>query len=879
MLGSCGGGVDTVQNPFTGNGSSANQGPAAANQDVRDFEVNLWDNLKMDNRCGQCHNSNEQTPYFADPSDVNLAYSAVVPLINMQDPASSLLVTRVSAGHNCWETLDSVCSDSIEQMILNWAGVPDDTTARVINLTAPTIQEPGESKNFPLLATDNAPNSFENTVYPLLTAYCASCHYEEGSAQQQAPFFANTVDVQSAYEAAKSKINIDLPTNSRMVSRMLEGHNCPTDCGALNPDTGQIDGDAGQMLTAIEAFANAITPVAIDPLLITTKSLTMFDGIIASGGNRHESNAIAIWEFKAGTGNTAFDTSGISPFMNLTLDGNAAWLGSYGLDFNGGKAWSDTQSSKKLHDFINSSGEYSLEAWVVPANVTQEDANIVSYDAGSTQKNFALTQTLYNYNFHNRVDNALSDANGDPALSTADADEVLQSSLQHVITTYDPVDGRKIYVNGELTDTSEPITQSTSISTWDDTYAFVLGNSAANSRAWQGKVRMLVIHNRALTTEQVVQNFEVGVGQKYFMLFSISDRLGDTGCYEDIAGIQTHSCFIRFEVSQFDSYSYLFEKPTFINLNDEWEPGGFAIRNMRIGINGKEALTGQTFANMNVSIDASSYTVAEGQNLSTRGEIIALEKGADSDEFFLSFEVLGTHTNPFEEPDPILPSNPPDADPVSEIGVRTFEEINASMSAITGVPINSDTPAFSDVFVNDVYVQYKQQLPTTERIDAFLSSHQMAVAQLALSYCSVRAELDRTLPSVDRVFYTDFNFDESANTAFNTAQKAGYAIDPVLDAILLSGLDSQPDQSELVDLLGSPTQSTLTWEVAGSGTHSAVYDSLITEMTRCPVDGDPHYNANFPCDTNNDINTPARTVEIVKAICAAALGSAAMLIQ
>lgn len=826
MITACGGGAETVPNPFLGNNNNVNQGPPAANQDVRDFEVNVWNNLKAENRCGQCHGEGGQTPNFADASDVNVAYTEAVPLVNLQDPASSLMATKVGSGHNCWEPVDAVCADIIENMITSWAGDEDNTTARIIQLTAPVIKNPGDSKNYPADATDNAPNSFEQTVYPLLTASCDSCHFEEGVSQQQSPFFANPVDVGSAYDAAKAKINIDLPANSRLVQRLIEGHNCPTDCA----------GDAAAMQNAIEAFAGAISPVVIDTALVTSKALTMLDGIIASGGNRHESNAIALWEFKTGAGTTAFDTSGIEPAMNLTFDGNVAWLGAYGLDLTGGKAWSDTQSSKKLHDLIKSSGEFSIEVWNIPSNVTQEDANIVSYDAGATQKNFALTQTLYNYNFHNRVDNGVSDPNGDPALSTPDADEVLQSSLQHVVATYNPVggEGRKIYVNGELIDVADPITESTSIASWDDTYAFVLGQSAANSQTWLGKIRMLSIHNRVLTQEQIVQNFEVGVGQKYFLLFSIAEEIGVDDSY------------IRFEVSQFDSFSYLFENPTFINLDAEWTPGGFTVQNMRIGINGKEAVAGQSFANMDVTID-SSYSAAEGHNLSTRGAIIALEKGSDSDEFFLTFELLGANTHTFDDPDPTQPADPADAKAVSDIGVRTFDEINATIAKITGI-------AITNAAVNTVFQQYEQQLPTVETIDAFLASHQMAIAQLALTSCSERVEADKALSSGARFLFKDVNFNEASGSAFSDATKRGYVIDPVLQAVLSINLGSQPDSGDISNLLGATTPQTLD---TGVGTYT--YDSLITQM--------------------NTTSTTGRTAQIVKAVCASVVGSAAMLIQ
>ena len=44
-----------------------------------------------------------------------------------------------------------------------------------------------------------------------------------------------------------------------------------------------------------------------------------------------------------------------------------------------------------------------------------------------------------------------------------------------------------------------------------------------------------------------------------------------------------------FEVSQFDCYSYLFNKPTFISLDRDATPGNIPIAGMRIGVNGAEA--------------------------------------------------------------------------------------------------------------------------------------------------------------------------------------------------------------------------------------------------------------------------------------------------
>ncbi len=857
LLAACDG-PTAVSNPFQGNSAVQDKSPPARDPSVQAFKVNLWNNLKADNRCGQCHGgTTRQKPAFADASNVNDAFDALVAysptLVKLDDPASSRLVTKVAAGHNCWAQVASVCADSIKHMIINWASGTQSTSARKIKLKAPAIKSPGDSKTFPANATDNGADSFANTIHPLLKQHCIGCHYENGAQQQQSPFFANP-DAASAYAAVKPKINIDLPHDSRLVQRLLEGHNCWSECGSYDAATDTATFNAGEMLAAIKQFAAGIQPTTIDPQLITSKALVLHkDGIVASGGNRHEAHQIALWEFKVGKSNTAFDTSGVEPAMNLSLEGDYSWVGGYGIDFRGGKAQADTTTSKKLHDLIELTGQYSIEAWVIPANVTQEDANIISYDAGSMNKNFTLAQNLYNYNFHNR--NNLSNRNGEPILHTPDGAEILQASLQHVVATYDPVAGRKLYVNGALIDAVDPVTTSTGISNWDSSFAFVMGQSAANSKTWKGKIRMAAIHNEALSAAAVKQNFDVGVGQKYFLLFSIADQIGIPDSY------------IRFEVSQFDSYSYLFNKPTFINLDSGWTPGGFSIGKMRIGINGKEAVSGQAFANLHATIDAAKYSADNGQLLSTHGAVIALEKGPDSDEFFLTFELLADKQHAHVDPVPTPPPAPADADPVSAIGVRTFDEINATIAQLTGIPVTN--PA-----VKALFEQYKQQLPTVETIDAFLASHQMAIAQLALTSCSERVDADSAVPPAQRLLYKQVDFTESAQTAFDTAAKRSHVIDPILQRLLPNAVASLPDKTAVADLLGATTQQTLT-----DRNGSYRFDSLITEMTRCPAPGDAHYNKNFPCSLAHDINTAARTAQIVKAVCAAAVGSAAMLIQ
>lgn len=815
LLAGCGG-ESTQSNPVTNNTvSSSYTGPAPANADVQAFRLNVWDNLKADNRCGGCHIEGGQSPMFVRQDDVNLAYAAANTVANLASPADSRLVTKVAGGHNCWLQSDAACGAVMTAYIQAWAGGAISGAGKQIQLTAPTIKDVGASKSFP---ADSS--LFATTVHPVLTANCSGCH-TDSSSTPQSPFFANS-DPASAYDAVKAKINLDDPASSRLVIRLRnEFHNCWS---------GDCQADSNTMEAAIVAFANQIPLTQVDPSLVISKALNLGDGVVAAGGNRYENNLIGLWEFKTGSGSIAYDTSGVEPALNLNLSGNVTWVGGYGIEIIDGKAQGSTTASKKLHDLISATGEYSIEAWVVPANVTQEDSYIVSYSAGTNARNFTLGQTQYNYDAFNR--GSTSDANGQPALSTADADEDLQATLQHVVVTYDPVNGRRIYVNGVFTDDMDPVAGGT-LDAWDDSFALVLGNEVSGNRLWRGKLRLVAMHNRALTQGQIVQNFEAGVGEKFFLLFSVSDL------------VNVPQSYIMLEVSQFDSYSYLFKDPTFISLDPNAQPGTIPIQAMRIGINGQEAAVGQAYRNLNVTVTDAQYTPG-GQPLSPLGTIIALEKGPASDEFFLSFEVIGNNTNVVTEPAPLTPAAPPPLPPVSDVGLRTFDEINELMSQVTSV-------ATTQTNVKSTYDTIKQQLPAVETLDGFLSAHQMAVSQLAIEYCSELVE-DNTLRSN---FFGAFGFTSDVATAFGTGDSVqkNQILDALYDRMIgLRGIAA-------VDLTAVPTRAQIKTELIGpTGTNpNNLFDRLTTS---CPAG----------CDAS-------RTRSIVKSMCAATLASAAILVQ
>ena len=797
-LSACGGaGTPTTANSPVSSSSSASAytGPAPASADVQAFAVNFWANVRAQNRCGQCHNATTpaQMPNFARSDDVNLAYVQANTLVNLQQPSTSLVVSKVSGGHNCWLADPNACGQILTTWITNWAGASGaGGNGTQIQLVAPPLQSVGQSKNFPAATAD-----FQATVYPLLSTYCSKCHSPNASTPQS-PYFASP-DINQAYQAAIPKIDLNTPLNSRFYERLLtENHNCWTKCAD----------NAATMLAAIQQFAGMVPLSSVDPSLVVSKALTLTQGTVASGAGRADGNAIAKYEFQTGTGLTAYDTSGVDPAADLTLTGSVTWAGGWGLNVGvGGKAQASTSSSRKLNDMIQATGEYSIEAWVAPALVAADKSYMVSYSGGDATRNFTLGQTNQSYDFLMRSSN--SDLNGMAQLQTLAKDTLLQASLQHVVLTYDPVNGRQIFVNGDSANVADPQKGGT-IANWDNTFALVLGNEVSGDRSWQGLIKFVAIHNRALTAAQIKQNYQAGVGQRFYVLFNVADVTGVSQGY------------IMMTVSQYDGASYLFTNPTFVSLDPTVVPDGVIVKGIRIGINGSIPTVGQAYIPLNTTVTAANYKFG-GEILSTVGTVIAIQSGPLTDQFFLSFDQLGSKTHVSVEGTPVA-APPSDVPMVASVGLRTFAQINSSLSVLTGVPS-------TNAAVVATYQSVQQQLPSTPTLESFSSANQVGIAQLAVQYCNVAVTTaaQTLLPGV----------------TLNASQYATQGgIDQVTGAlaarVLGTGLKSQP----------------------AAATVSGELSSLIGKLC-----------ASSACD-----NLP-RVQDVTTAACAAALGSSDLLIN
>ena len=607
--------------------------------------------------------------------------------------------------------------------------------------------------------------AFVANVYPLTTQYCVKCHAGSGPGF---PHIAHP-DGETAFRAVidNQKVNLLDPSRSRLVERLRsDRHFCWSNCAS----------DADQMQAAIQLWTDAVVTTAppdpnapgsvIPTTIIASDGRTFLSAVKAESG-RYDGNPIALWKLEEGSGTVALDTSLVGPTMNLTLEGDVGWISGGGLEFTGGKATSNSTDSRKLWNEIGSGSgmqRYSVEAWVIPANTTQEGpARILSYSGGTGQRNFMLGQVLYNYVFRNRSVNPLLNENGDPALSTNDDDEDLQAMLQHVVMTFDQTNGRRIFVNGVFTDDVDEIPADLLVN-WDPSFTFVVGNEVSNNRSWRGIVKLIAIYSDVLTQEQITQNFMAGASTLYKLRFGLDSALAP-------------NAFVEFTVSEFDAYSYLFCSP----LLDSGGLTGFSVQTIRISVNGVAPVASQSFRMLNTAI-----TQATTQ-LSNQCQVVPKDLGVDQDVFHIFFDTLGNASSPMAD----LPGSPPPAPgvvlPSAGIGIRDFAEINDSMSELTGVPVTNAT-------VRATYLELLQALPSDNDVAAFVSAHQVGISRLALDYCDQLIENNGLRTAF---FNNTFDWTQPATAAFVTMLQRDQVINPITTKMLGTSLANQPTAAEV----------------------------------------------------------------------------------
>ncbi len=588
---------------------------------------------------------------------------------------------------------------------------------------------------------------FAATVHPVITNpnyTCVLCH--NGTNQLAIPFAVADVANSYAVVSGQGLAILANPPASSLHQRPLTNHNCGALCPTIAADVLQ----AIQSWAAQSAAGNPPPPGGA----VVASATTNFSQVVEGSIPRADANVITMFRFDEGAGSaTTVGTSNVGAGITLNLEGGAQLLDEGGLRNVApvGKAQASLADSQKLFNLLSAANQFSVEAWVNPANADQTGpARIVSYSIDTGRRNFTLGQRTVQY--ISRVQTLQTGPNGSNPELRADDPPVTAEVLTHVVMTYDNMaGGRKIYVNGVLA--AEETIQGDMLN-WQDDNIFVLGNEVTNNRPWAGDLKMVAIHNKALNGAEIAQNFEAGAGAITSLRFDVANILGAPG-------------YIEMQASVLDPFAYVFARPMLVS-----DATGVAVKNMRIAVNNNVPVAMQVFRRLDTMV------MQSGQEISPLGAVIPSDLGMELDQFHLEFEVLGGQTGLAETIGGPVPPIPPADVEEPDVGVRTFSQVHDTMAALTGI-------SQGDADVRDRYNELRDSLPPTSNVLGFAGANQIAIQRLATTYCG---EITGNNNRCE-------NFFNIGNCLVANAAEKDAIAGTVYDKIIGNNLANQPDRT------------------------------------------------------------------------------------
>ncbi|MEM1297246.1 MAG: LamG-like jellyroll fold domain-containing protein, partial [Verrucomicrobiota bacterium] len=212
-----------------------------------------------------------------------------------------------------------------------------------------------------------------------------------------------------------------------------------------------------------------------------------------------------LYDFRETSGPKIRDRSGVGQPLDLTIGHASAVERSNGsLIVKSPTILVSAKPASKLTDAVRQSGEFTLEAWIKPQKDSQSGpARIVTLSKDSSQRNFTLGQDGNRYDVRFLTNS--TDRNGSPSVATPRGQ--LKTELTQVVYSRKRSGETVLYVDGKQQ--AERKTGE-SLKSWDSSHRFALANELTNDRAWLGEFHLVAVYSRALSAEEIHQNFKAG---------------------------------------------------------------------------------------------------------------------------------------------------------------------------------------------------------------------------------------------------------------------------------------------------------------------------------------------------------------------------------
>ena len=273
--------------------------------------------------------------------------------------------------------------------------------------------------------------------------------------------------------------------------------------------------------------ADSVAAAALAQNLMAEIDTRPFDGSTPAPTGRVTNGLVAYYLLEDGSGTSASDGSRIVPLAPLHFFNEQflEWIpGSNGLSIEPGGLLMNVDEAFKITTPCADSGQITIEVWFEPKSLETNESPIITCGKKKGDVNFVLTQEDEELNFYIRT---VGTNNGGRPETTADI--ALKMEVTHCVATFDG-NMALIFLNSMPVGGSD--LPAGDLSGWQ-TLPLRIAHLPEADAHWAGKIFLVAVYSRALTIDEIRQNYAVGPSPSLLHNRAGYDGIDDYNGYAD----------------------------------------------------------------------------------------------------------------------------------------------------------------------------------------------------------------------------------------------------------------------------------------------------------------------------------------------------------
>lgn len=225
-------------------------------------------------------------------------------------------------------------------------------------------------------------------------------------------------------------------------------------------------------------------------------------GYQISAEARATEGLLAFYPFNEPSGSLVLDQSGVATPLDMVIaDTSRTVRVPSGLRFDAPTV-AESAAAVELNSAIRGSGQFSVEMWLEPANVSQVSAMVMGLSINGSSRHVGLVQQATVLDSY--VRSTATNIRGEPPLSAANQ---VTASRAHVVLTRAVNGTTTLFVNGVAVATG---TAGGTLGSWEQWPRLHIGAERSGSKPWLGTIYLLAVYDRALSVDEIQRHGRIG---------------------------------------------------------------------------------------------------------------------------------------------------------------------------------------------------------------------------------------------------------------------------------------------------------------------------------------------------------------------------------